>query len=143
MRSIVTRIGVDTHHDAEMIDITHRVQDVVRDAGVSSGVVYINTLHTTTGITINEGLPDVEDDILGFLSRLVPRDHPYRHSRFLPSDGEMAVNATSHLRSALLGMQVSFPIENGEMVRGQRQTIYFVELDGPLHREAVVHVMGE
>ncbi len=55
----------------------------------------------------------------------------------------MAVNAPSHLRGALLGMQVAFPILDGALVMGGRHTIYFVELDGPLLREAVVHVLGE
>jgi thiamine phosphate synthase YjbQ (UPF0047 family) len=54
----------------------------------------------------------------------------------------MAVNASSHLRGALLGMQLILPVENGQPVLGTRQTIYFVELDGPLYRNAVVHVMG-
>ena len=106
------------------------------------GVVYVTTLHTTTGITINEGLPDVEDDIVAMLHRLVPDVGPYRHARFLPSDGQMAVNAPSHLRSALLGMQVALPLMAGQLVLGQRQTVYFVELDGPLRREFVVHVLG-
>jgi thiamine phosphate synthase YjbQ (UPF0047 family) len=55
----------------------------------------------------------------------------------------MAVNAPSHLRGALLGMQVILPVEDSRPVLGARQTIYFVELDGPLYREAVVHVFGE
>jgi thiamine phosphate synthase YjbQ (UPF0047 family) len=54
----------------------------------------------------------------------------------------MAVNAPSHLRGALLGMQVALPLADGQLVMGQRQTIYFAELDGPLNREFVVHVLG-
>lgn len=54
----------------------------------------------------------------------------------------MAVNAPSHLKGALLGMHASFPMSGGEMVRGSRQTISFVELDGPLRRELTVQVVG-
>jgi thiamine phosphate synthase YjbQ (UPF0047 family) len=55
----------------------------------------------------------------------------------------MAVNASSHLRGALLGFQVFFPIENGKLVTGSRQTMYFVELDGPQYRTYVIQVIGE
>ena len=48
-----------------------------------------------------------------------------------------------HLRGALLGFQAYFPVENGEVVKGGRQTVYFVELDGPKERTYVIQVMGE
>jgi thiamine phosphate synthase YjbQ (UPF0047 family) len=55
----------------------------------------------------------------------------------------MAINAPSHLRGALLGFEVFFPIENGRLVRGARQTIYFVELDGPQERTWVLQILGQ
>ena len=142
MMSVVERIAIQTRCDTELIDIGELVCASIKASGITDGVVYVTTLHTTSGITINEGLPDVEDDIVAMLRRLVPDAGSYRHARFLPSDGQMAVNAPSHLRSALLGMQVALPLLDGQLVVGQRQTIYFVELDGPLQREFVVHVLG-
>ena len=142
MKSVLTRFGVQTSHDTELINITERARQLVRDSGVTDGLATVMTLHTTTAITVNEGLPDLEDDIVELLRDLAPADRNYRHARFLHSDGQMAVNAPSHLRGALLGMQVVLPVEGGEVVLGQRQTIYFVELDGPLYREAIVHVIG-
>lgn len=142
MTAILTRFGIQTSHDTELIDITERAREIVRGTGVEKGLAIVMTLHTTTAITINEGLPDLEADILEFLQALVSSDGRYRHARFLHSDGQMAVNAPSHLRSAMLGMQVSLPIEDGEIVLGQRQRIYFAELDGPLYREAIVHVLS-
>jgi secondary thiamine-phosphate synthase enzyme len=143
MESIVTRLGIQTQHDTQLIDITERVRGVVAETGIRSGTANVMTLHTTTAITVNEGLPDLEDDLVELLATLAPTGRPYRHARFLHSDGQMAVNAPSHLRGALLGMQVILPVEDGRPVLGARQTIYFVELDGPLYREAVVHVFGE
>ena len=127
-----------------MINIKNQVLEAVTDSGVLEGIVYVTTMHTTTAITINECLPDVEDDVLAMLKRLAPSgDSSYRHARFLPSDGAMAVNSHSHQRAALLGSQVAFPIEQGKVVLGGRQTIYFVELDGPLLRNFVIHIIGE
>lgn len=142
MKSIVNRRSVDTRHDVDMIDISNQVLEAVADSGVIDGVVYVTTMHTTTGVTVNEGLPDVEDDLRDLLTRLAPEIGDYRHQRFLPSDGQMAVNSSSHQRSLLTGMQVCFPIEQGHLVRGSRQTIYFVEFDGPLHRDYVIHIIG-
>ncbi|MCC6314310.1 MAG: YjbQ family protein [Thermomicrobiales bacterium] len=143
MRSVLERVGVQTTADTQAIDVTGRVREIVTASGVQNGRVFVNTLHTTTAITVNEGLEDLEDDLLEFLRDLVPAERPYRHARFLHSDGQMAVNAPSHLRGALLGMHVSFPVADGAIVAGSRQTIYFVELDGPLFREYTVQVLGE
>jgi secondary thiamine-phosphate synthase enzyme len=144
MKSVVQRLDIDTQRDTELIDITSRVRDAVTAAGVGEGIAYVTTLHTTTGITVNEGLPDVEADVLAMLDRLAPAEAiEYRHARFLPSDGAMAVNSACHQRAALLGMQVAFPVEGGLLTLGGRQTIYFAELDGPLRRHFLVHVLGD
>ena len=142
MTSIVKRFTIDSEHDTQLINITDRVRELVAETGVQDGVANVMTMHTTTAITVNEGLPDLEDDLVELLADLVPANRTFRHSRFLHSDGQMAVNAPSHLRGAMLGMQVIIPVEDSKLVLGTRQTIYFVELDGPLQRNAVVHVFG-
>jgi secondary thiamine-phosphate synthase enzyme len=143
MKSVLQRLTLLTRRETELIDITAEVRRAVEESGVRSGTAFVLSLHTTTGLTVNEGLPDLEKDIADFLQALVPEDHPYRHARFLHSDGQMAINAPSHLRGALLGFQVFFPIEEGRLVTGGRQTIYFVELDGPQERGFLVQVLGE
>ena len=143
MKSIVKRVTIVTRRETELIDITDRVRSEVEAAGVRSGTVFVLSLHTTTGITVNEGLPDLEADIASLLECLAPEDRPYRHARFLHQDGKMAINAPSHLRGALLGFQIFFPIEKGEMLTGARQRIYFAELDGPQERTYVIQILGE
>ena len=128
------RVAIQTTADTQLVDITQRVEATVHASGVEQGRVFVNTLHTTTAITVNEPLEDLEDDLLELFRDLVPADRPFRHARFLHSDGQMAVNAPSHLRGALLGMHVSFPIVNRRIFRVSRQTIYFVVLDVPLCR---------
>jgi secondary thiamine-phosphate synthase enzyme len=143
MKSTIYRIEVQTHHESELINITGTVFDLVRTSQVKNGTVFVLSLHTTTAITVNEGLPDLEKDISTLIQNLVPDEAVYNHARFLPSDGQMAINAPSHLRGALLGFQVFFPIEDGKIITGSRQTIYFVELDGPQYRTYVVQIIGE
>jgi secondary thiamine-phosphate synthase enzyme len=144
MKSIVIRNEIHTKHDTQLIDITPVVMAAIESSGVQEGIAFTTTLHTTTSITINECLPDVEQDLVHMIERLAPTDSPaYNHARFLPSDGAMAINSACHQRAALLGMQVAFPVEGGRLTLGGRQTIYFVELDGPLRREFIVHVIGD
>jgi len=143
MKSIVKRFAIVTRHETELIDLTPQLLSEVEASGVRSGTAFVLSLHTTTGLTVNEGLPDLEQDIADCLQGLVPEGRPYRHARFLHEDGQMAVNAPSHLRGALLGFQAFFPIENGRLVKGARQTVYFVELDGPQERTWVLQILGE
>jgi secondary thiamine-phosphate synthase enzyme len=144
MKSIVKRFTIVTHHETELINITDRVLEEVKASGVRSGTVFVLSLHTTTGLTVNEGLPDLEQDIADCLRQLVPEEgRTWKHARFLHEDGQMAINAPSHLRGALLGFEVFFPIESGKLVKGARQTIYFVELDGPQERTWALQILGE
>ena len=142
MKVFTDRMTVKTRQGTELINITDAVLAVVDRSKISTGLALVMTLHTTTAVTVNEGLPDVEADIASLLHKLAPDEDTYRHGRFLPSDGQMAVNATSHLRSALLGFECLFPVENGKLVMGGRHTIYLVELDGPQDRTVLVEVLG-
>lgn len=143
MATFLERITILTRAETQLIDVTPRVGEIVKKSGIKNGMVYVLSLHTTTAITVNEGLPDLEMDIAELIAKLVPEDAHYHHARFLHSDGQNAINAVAHLRGALLGFEVFFPVENGEMVSGSRQTIYFVELDGPQERRFAVQVVGD
>ena len=119
----------------ELIDITPRVVEVVKNSGVSSGVVYLCCLHTTAGITVNEGAdPDVRRDISRFLEKLVPVDAPFDHS-----EG----NSDAHVKSSLVGVSETLLIENGRLVLGTWQAVYFCEFDGPRTRKVAVKFIAD
>src|SRR5512143_4124469 len=104
----------------QMMDITDRVQAIVRDSGVKTGVALVFVPHTTAAVTINENAdPDVVRDILADLDRLVPASQSYyRH-------GEG--NSAAHLRSSLIGCSETVLVENGALVLGTWQGIYLCE----------------
>lgn len=134
---------VKSRKSTELIRITDEVRRTVQMTGLKNGIVNVFTLHTTTGITINEDDTKLEDDIARFMVRLVPEDDSYAHHRYFRKDGRMAVNAYSHIRASLLGANVTIPLQNGSLVLGARQNIYLVDLDGPQARGLVVQVVGE
>ena len=137
------RVKVQTRKSEEAIDITSKVEELVEQSKVKNGLVNVTTCHTSSGLLVTEGIPCLEEDIFTHFSRLLPEEEDYHHRRYLDFDGRMGFNAESHLKSILGGIQCTFPIENGKVVRGSRQTIYFMEYDGPLERTYLVQVLGE
>jgi len=137
------KIKLQTRKSEEAIDITPQVDEVILQCGVKQGLVNVMTCHTSSGLLVTEGIPCLEEDILTHFSRLFPEDEDYHHRRYLDYDGRLGFNADTHLKSILGGISCSFPIEDGKMVRGSRQTIYFMEYDGPLLRTYMVQILGE
>jgi len=127
---MVRYINVKTKSRNEFVDITEMVQEVVKDAGVTKGICFLYVPHTTAGITINEGAdPSVQRDIINALSRLVPHEMNYSHR-----EG----NADAHIKSTLVGNSVNVVIDEGKLVLGTWQAVFFCEFDGPRHRRIAV-----
>jgi len=143
MKIKLEKLEVQTRKDQELVDITPEVERVIESSGVKNGVVNIMTMHTSSGIVVTEGLPCLEMDVLNKLSALAPEQGNYYHNRYLDIDGRLGFNAGSHLRGVLTGYTAFFPIEDGKMVKGSRQRVYFAEFDGPLARTCCIQVMGE
>ena len=142
------RLEVQSRRDMEMIDVTADVDRVVAASGVTDGLVLVMTCHTSSGLIVTEGVECLERDVLAHLERLAPRQPPegsggYSHNRYLDFDGRVGFNAADHLKSILGGVNCFFPIENGGVVRGSRQRVYFVEYDGPLARTVLIQVIGQ
>lgn len=126
---------VQTHARSEMVDVTRRVRSHVRSAGVRQGMVIVYAPHTTAGITINENAdPDVQHDMLRKLESLIPQ----RESYYQHGEG----NSDSHVKTSLVGNSVTVLIEDGELVLGRWQGIYFTEFDGPRTRQMLVKVVS-
>lgn len=121
------RISVRTHTREEMRDITGNVREVVRDSGVSSGMLHLWVLHTTCALTVNEGAdPDVARDLVEFMRGAVPRDGGYRH---------VEGNADAHIKTSLFGPGLTLLVDDGDLVLGTWQRVFLAEWDGPRTRQ--------
>ena len=136
-------LTICTQEYNQMIVITDHLRKAVAESGVQNGLAAVVTLHTTTGISVNEALECLESDIGDLLGRLAPEDHPYAHARILRSYGSTAGNPTGHLKAMLTGNHCLFPVVGGQLVMGQAQDIYFYEFDGPAKRTITFTVTGE
>ncbi len=120
-------ISVNTAKRQELVDITSRVQHLVSQKEFKSGLLTIYCPHTTAAMTINEGAdPSVARDILASLEKLVPWKGDYRHA-----EG----NSDSHIKTSLTGPSVQVIVEEGRLMLGTWQKIFFAEFDGPRPRK--------
>ena len=128
-------LRVKTGRRTQLVDVTAAVEQVVKEAGVGSGVCYVYVPHTTAGVTINEHADqDVATDLEGVFDRLVPHAGPYRHS-----EG----NTDSHAKAVMVGASQVVLVEDGRLLLGRWQGIFLCEFDGPRERKIFVKVQGE
>jgi len=120
-------VSVKTSAKTELIDITSKISDIVRSEGVKDGLCFLYVPHTTGAITINESAdPAVKDDILMILNQIVPWKASYRH---------LEGNSPAHVKASMIGASELIAVENGQLVLGTWQGIFFCEFDGPRTRK--------
>lgn len=131
---MITRLNIETRKRCELIEITGEVERVVREDGLTDGLVVVYSPHTTAGITINENAdPSVVDDMVMKLTKVIEhRDPDYRH-------GEG--NSDSHIKTSLIGPSQTVIVEGGRLLLGTWQGIFFVECDGPRSRKVFVKTL--
>lgn len=124
----------------QWINITEDIKNIVENSGVAEGILTVMTMHTTTGITINEALECLESDMSSFLEKLVPETSDYAHARMLREYGSTAGNPTGHIKALITGNHVHSLIEENELILGSAQEIYFCEFDGPAKRKIKIWI---
>ncbi len=126
-------LSVRTSARTELIDITPQIAEQVKKSGVSDGLCMLYVPHTTGAVTINESAdPSVRRDILMVLNQIVPWEANYKH---------LEGNSAAHVKATLVGASELLAIENGALVLGTWQGIFFCEFDGPRTRKIHVRIL--
>lgn len=121
---------IETNSHTEFLEITSEVKEIIKNSKVKDGVCFLYVPHTTASLFINENAdPSVREDIENSLEKLVPEKGNYQH---------LEGNAPSHIKSAILGSSLSIFVEDGNLLLGTWQGIFFAEFDGPRRREVWV-----
>jgi len=130
-----------TNDRLQLLNITERINEIVRKSGIRDGLVHLQSLHTTSAVFLNEWQDALVHDVKGFLEQMVERDRYYRHNDPQHSDCERK-NADSHLRGMLMGQTLCLQVRNATVLLGTWQSIIFAEFDGPRSRSLAVQVSG-
>ena len=126
-------LSVKTSTRTELIDITSQIAKAVKKSGIREGLCMLYVPHTTGAVTINESAdPSVRGDIMMVLNQIVPWEANYKH---------MEGNSPAHVKATLVGASELIAIENGALVLGTWQGIFFCEFDGPRTRKIHVRIM--
>ncbi len=127
------KINIKTSAPVELLEVTDKIQQLVDESRVKEGVCYLFVPHTTAGITLNEHAdPSVVEDMAAVLEKLVPHSGSYRH-------GEG--NSPAHVKASLFGSSQTVFIENGKLMLGTWQGVFFGEFDGPRNRTLFVKII--
>ena len=130
-----------TNDRMQLLNITDRINEIVRKSGIRDGLVHLQSLHTTSAVFLNEWQDALLHDVKSFLEQVVVRESYYRHNDPEHSDCERK-NADSHLRGMLMGQTLCLQVRNASVLLGTWQSIIFAEFDGPRSRSLAVQVSG-
>jgi len=142
-----TTIRVKTQLPTDFIDLTDRVQAFVSGSGLQSGLVNLQSLHTTVAIAVNENEPLLLTDFATCLERMSPAQADYRHDdlsvRTVNLTADERINGHAHCRALMLAPAACLNVIDGKLKLGTWQRVFLVELDGPRDRELSVLMLGE
>jgi secondary thiamine-phosphate synthase enzyme len=126
-------LTVKTERREQIVLLRERIDAVLAKHGAKDGLLHVFSTHTSAGVTVNEGWdPDVLDDFLGALEKAVPTVAGYKHA-----EG----NAAAHVKTSLVGAEVTVPVRDGKLALGQWQNVYLCEFDGPRTRTLALTFM--
>jgi secondary thiamine-phosphate synthase enzyme len=132
-------ISLNARGNADVIDITDRVNGCLREAGLKDGIVTLFAPSSTSAFTTIEYEPGAVSDLKRLFDEIVPPGRDYQHNRRW-GDG----NGHSHVRAALLKASLTIPFVSGRLTLGTWQQIIYVDFDvRPRRRELVVQIIGE
>ncbi len=146
MKTHLKKILLETKKQFEIVDITTQVKTAISESAVKSGLVTVFCPHTTASIRLNHNEPLLMQDVMKAMYRIVPIDVSYSHDLFevrqnvTPNERS---NGHAHVKAFLTGSSESLIVDQGNLLLGGKQSVFFVEFDGGRSREVYVKIIGE
>ncbi|MDG6219765.1 MAG: secondary thiamine-phosphate synthase enzyme YjbQ, partial [Candidatus Thermoplasmatota archaeon] len=92
---MIHSITIQTTKRNQLIDITNDIKKLIDHYKLVNGYLIVFVPHTTAAVTINEGAdPDVADDIIETMKRLIPMNNSFKH---------VEGNSDAHIKTSLFG----------------------------------------
>ena len=131
------QIALQSQKQREVFNITTRVKAAAEKSGVRDAIAVVSSLHSNTAVIVTVDEPGLLEELGGWLAEISSSQNAYKHQ------GRLESAADIHFQSLLLHHQVLVPITEGRLELGERQAIFFVELNGVRPRRIVVKIIGE
>ena len=126
------QLTISSSKKHQLIDITAKIEEIVKKSKVKEGICFVYVPHATAAITINENAdPNIQMDIIKAINKIVPEHDNYLHDR-------IDNNAASHIKSSLIGSSEHIPIYGNKLMLGRWQNIFFCEFDGPRSKRNII-----
>jgi secondary thiamine-phosphate synthase enzyme len=126
-----------TEKKIQIIRITDKIEQAVKESGVKDGLVLINPMHITAAVVVNDDESGLHNDYIHLLEKLAPYNADYRHN----DTGED--NAAAHIWRQFMGHQAVMAITNGKLDLGTWEQIFYFEFDGRRNKRVLVKIIGE
>ncbi len=130
-------ITVETRKLNDFVKITEDIQKVVDKSKINKGITFVNSLHNTAAVIIQEDDRTIFQDTLALFERILPLSGKYKHIEEGPE------NATAHQKQNLLGNSISIPVRDGKLALGTWQDVFLLEFFEPRQREVIVTILGD
>ena len=137
MNSHTDYLWFDTKGHRDLINITSKVEEIVRAAGVREGLCLVSAMHITAGIWVNDHEQGLWQDFWEWVETLAPSGRDYQHHRTGEDNGD------AHLKRTLVHHQVMLPVTEGRLDLGPWEQVFYAEFDGQRRKRVVVKVIGE
>ncbi len=139
MKHLRDELWFQTPHRRDYVNITDKVEALVRKSAVQNGLVLVNAMHITASVYINDNESGLIQDYDEWLEQLAPHapTEKYRHNR----TGED--NADAHLKRQIMGREVVVAITDGKLDFGPWEQIFYAEFDGRRKKRVLVKIIGE
>jgi secondary thiamine-phosphate synthase enzyme len=137
MKSHTEYLTFNTSQRWEIINITPKLEAIVKKAGIQEGLMLVNPMHITASVYVNDAEPGLYQDLLAKLDELAPYGRPYQHHHTGEDNGD------AHIKRQLLGQQVTLAITKGALDFGPWEQVHYAEFDGRRPKRVLVKIIGE
>lgn len=146
MKSFLKKVELPTKKQFEIIPLNQHIESALKESGVGDGLVTVFAPHTTAAIRINHNESLLIQDLMKALYRLIPMDISYNHDLFelrQSREPNERSNGHAHVKAFMLGSSEQLIVEQGKLLLGEKQTVFFVELDGGRNRQVYIKIIGD
>ena len=137
MKSLTEYLWFNTPKRRDLLNITDRIEELVKRSGVQEGFCLVSAMHITAGIWVNDDEEGLWLDFWELVERLAPSGKDYKHHLTGEDNGD------AHLKRTLVGYQAMLPITKGKLDLGPWEQVFYAEFDGRRKKRVVVKILGE